>query len=352
MKKIIVDAMGGDYAPKVVVEGALAAAREFPCKIALIGKEEDIRQELKKAGGDIDSIEIINAPEVIGMGEPAALSIRKKRNSSIVKGIESLKEAKADAFFSAGNTGAVVCAATIGLGMLSGVERPGIAIIIPTLKKVPTLIIDVGANIDAKPSHLLQYAAMAQVYYQHIFQAEKPSIGLLNIGEEEAKGTDFLKETHKLLSDSSFNFIGNIEGRDIFKGNARIIICDGFVGNIALKVSEGVAEAFGELLKREIMNSLMAKIGVLFIRNSLRRFKKHLDYSEYGGAPLLGINGVVMIGHGRSSAKAIKNAIKSAVKEVESNVKEEMIESIKSVTAKATGQKAVVWPPIAKATNS
>src|SRR3990167_6158552 len=260
--KIVVDAMGGDYAPKAVVEGALSAAKEYPAQqIILIGIEERVREELKKSKFHPDNIEVINAPEVILMDEPAALSIRKKRDSSIIRGLNLLKNNQADAFFSAGNTGAVVCAATLGLGMLSGVERPGIAIIIPTLKKIPTLIIDVGANIDAKPSHLLQYAAMAQVYYQHIFQAEKPSIGLLNIGEEEAKGTDFLKETHKLLSDSSFNFIGNIEGRDIFKGNARIIICDGFVGNIALKVSEEIAEAFGELLKREIMNSLMAKIG-------------------------------------------------------------------------------------------
>ena len=332
--KIIVDAMGGDYAPKAVIEGAVHAAAELRCAIGLVGIEKVIKEELGKIKAYSDSLEIINAPEVIQMGESAALSIRKKRNSSIVKGIELVKEGAADAFFSAGNTGAVVCAATLGLGMLPGVERPGIAIIIPTLNEKPALIIDVGANIDAKPTHLLQYAAMAQVYYQHIFQSDKPTVGLLNIGEEEAKGTDFLKETHKLLSDSSLNFIGNVEGKDIFKGNARIIVCDGFVGNIALKVSEGVAEAFGVLLKRELMNSLMAKIGLFFIYNSLRRFKKNLDYSEYGGAPLFGVNGVVIIGHGRSSAKAIKNAIKAAVKEVESNVNQSMGESVKKLNIK------------------
>lgn len=331
--KIIVDAMGGDLAPKAVVEGAVLAAKETDCRIGLIGLEKDIVREKRRFKDFPSNIDIIDAPEVIQMNEAAALGVRRKRNSSIVKGIELIRTAQADSFFSAGNTGAVVCAATLGLGMLSGVERPGIAIMIPTLNKTPTLVIDVGANIDAKPAHLLQYAAMAHVYYQHIFRVERPSIGLLNIGEEEIKGTDFLKESHKLLSDSKLNFTGNLEGRDIFKGKFQIVICDGFVGNIALKVSEGVAEACGELLKRELMSSLLAKIGLFFIYNSLRRFKKNLDYSEYGGAPLLGVNGVVIIGHGRSSAKAIKNAIKVAVEEVKSKVNERMVELIRKVAA-------------------
>lgn len=330
--KIAVDAMGGDYAPSVIVEGALNAAREFGCQIILVGIEERIKEELKKLNAASDSIEIVNANEVIGMSEPAALSVRKKRGSSINKGIELIKTQKADAFFSAGNTGAVVCAATLGLGMLSGIERPGIAIMIPTLKKNPTIIIDVGANIDAKPVHLLQYAAMACVYYQNIFQFSKPSIGLLNIGEEEAKGTEFVKETHQLLTESDLNFIGNIEGKDIFKGKAEVVICDGFIGNIALKVSEGLAEALGQLLKRELMNDLMAKIGLFFIYKSLRRFKKNLDYSEYGGAPLLGVDGVVIIGHGRSSAKAVKNAIRAAMKEVDSSVNRMMVESVRNLS--------------------
>ena len=329
--KIAVDAMGGDYAPKVVVEGALDAAKEFGCQIALVGIEERIREELNKLKACPGSIEIIQASEVIQMDEPAALSIRKKRDSSIHRGIELIKNNKADAFFSAGNTGAVVCVATLGLGMLSGIERPGIAIITPTLKKNPTLIIDVGANIDAKPLHLLQYAAMADVYYRHIFHYDKPSVGLLNIGEEEAKGTDFIKETYQLLAGSHLNFLGNVEGKDIFKGKAEIVVCDGFVGNVALKVSEGVAEALGELLKRELTNSAMARIGLFFIYNSLKRFKKNLDYTEYGGAPLLGVNGVVIIGHGSSSAKAVKNAIKAAIREVESSVNQEMIDSVKNL---------------------
>lgn len=329
--RIIVDAMGGDYAPRVVVEGAVNAAREFGCSILLVGIEERIVQELKRFKPYPETIEIIHAPEVIQMDEPAAISIRKKRDSSITRGIELLKQQRADGFFSAGNTGAAVCAATLGLGLLAGVERPGIAVIAPTLKKNPAMVIDVGANIDAKPLHLFQYAIMAEVYYQHILQCAKPSVGLLNIGEEEAKGTDFLKETYQLLSNSSLNFQGNIEGRDIFKGKTEIVVCDGFVGNVALKVSEGVAEALAELLKREITNSMMAKIGLFFMYRALKSFKGSLDYSEYGGAPLLGVNGVVIIGHGRSSAKAVKNAILVAIKEVESNVNQKMMESLANI---------------------
>lgn len=329
--KIAVDAMGGDYAPGAVVEGAVSAAREFGSSILLVGIEERIRQELKKFKPYPDTIEIAHASEVIQMDEPAALSIRKKRDSSINRGIELMKQQKADGFFSAGNTGAAVCAATLGLGLLPGVERPGIAIIAPTLKKNPAMVIDVGANIDAKPLHLLQYAVMADVYYRHILQSDKPSVGLLNIGEEEAKGTDFIKETYQLLSNSSLNFKGNIEGKDIFKGKTEIVVCDGFVGNVALKVSEGVAEALSELLKREIMGSLMAKIGLFFMYRALKSFKGSLDYAEYGGAPLLGVNGVVIIGHGRSSPKAVKNAIRVAIKEVESNVNQKMIESLKNI---------------------
>lgn len=328
--KIAIDAMGGDNAPAEVVKGAVSAAKEFGCQIALVGIEERIREELKRLKPYPDSLEIIHASEVIGMDEPAAFAIRKKRDSSIIRCVELLKSQKADAFFSAGNTGAVVCAATLGLGMLSGVERPGIAVITPTLRENPTLVIDVGANIDAKPIQLLQYALMAEVYYRHIFKYEKPSVGLLNIGEEAAKGTDFIKEAYQLLADTDLNFQGNVEGKDIFKGKTEIVVCDGFVGNVALKVSEGVAEALSEILKRELLKSWLAKIGLFFIYNSLRRVKRHLDYSEYGGAPLLGVNGAVIIGHGRSSAKAVKNAIRVAIKEVESNVIQEMTESIKS----------------------
>ncbi len=283
---------------------------------------------MKKLGPCPAVIEVFHTPEVINMSEPATVSIRKKRDSSITRAIDMLKDRSADAFFSAGNTGAVVCAATLNLGMLPQVERPGIAIMVPTLKDKPSLIIDVGANIDPKPLHLVQYASMAESYYRHIYNCDKPAIGLLNIGEEEIKGPEFVKETYEMLSGLPFNFIGNVEGKDIFSGKADVVICDGFVGNVALKVSEGVAEVLGEFLKRELKKSLLAQIGLFFIYNSLKRFKKNIDYSEYGGAPLLGVNGTVIIGHGCSSAKAIKNAIRVAVREVENNVNQKMAQAI------------------------
>jgi glycerol-3-phosphate acyltransferase PlsX len=216
------------------------------------------------------------------------------------------------------------------LGLLPGIERPGIAIVCPTLKGI-SLIIDVGANIDPKPMHLLQYGLMADAYFHYILNKPNARVGLLNIGEEETKGTDFVKETHSLLSSSRLNFIGNVEGKDLFSGRSDIIICDGFVGNVALKVSESLAEAMYEFLKRHLTSSIMGKIGIGLLKSNLSRFKKETDYSEYGGAPLLGVNGVVIIGHGRSSGKAIKNAIRFAKEEVERNVNNKIIEEIRQI---------------------
>lgn len=326
--KIIVDAMGGDYAPSVVIEGAVAAVKEYNAQVVLVGDETIIKSLLKKARYTGSSISVHHAEEVIGMDESAATSVRRKRNSSIVVGVNLVKEGKGDAFFSAGNTGAVVCAATLGLGLLPGIERPGIAIVTPTLKGI-SLIIDVGANIDPKPSQLLQYGIMADAYSRIILDRSNPTVGLLNIGEEEAKGTDFIKETHELLGKSSLNFIGNIEGKDLFSGKCDVIICDGFVGNIALKVSESAAETMQVFLRRHLLSNILGKIGILFLMPSLKRFKKELDYSEYGGAPLLGVNGVVIIGHGRSNVKAIKNAIRVAKEEVERKFNEKILEAIK-----------------------
>ncbi|MFA5090926.1 MAG: phosphate acyltransferase PlsX [Candidatus Omnitrophota bacterium] len=326
--KIIVDAMGGDYAPEVVVNGAVAAAKEYGIEIILVGNEPVVASLLKKAKYDAGGISVCHAEEVIGMSEPAAASVRKKRNSSIVVGMELVKEGKGDAFFSAGNTGAVVCAATLSLRMLPGVERPGIAIVTPTLKGI-SLIIDVGANIDPKPMQLLQYAIMADAYCRYILNMHDPTVGLLNIGEEDTKGTDFVKEVHELFESGSFNFIGNVEGKDLFSGKCDIIVCDGFVGNVALKVSESLAEAMQEFLKRHILSNPLGKIGALLLRQSFSRFKKDIDYSEYGGAPLLGIDGVVIIGHGRSNAKAIKNAVRVAKEEVERKFNEKILEAIR-----------------------
>ncbi|MBM3244093.1 MAG: phosphate acyltransferase PlsX, partial [Candidatus Omnitrophica bacterium] len=307
--KIVVDAMGGDHAPRVVVEGAIAAVKEYGSQVILCGDEAKIRPFLNKAGYCGHNIEIVNAPEIIDMCEPAANSVRRKRNSSIVVGLNLVKTGEAGAFFSAGNTGAVVCAATLELRLLPGIERPGIGIVTPTLKGV-AFIIDVGANIDPKPTQLLQYGIMADAYCRNILNKDNPSVGLLNIGEEEAKGTEFMREVHELLSKSNLNFIGNVEGKDLFSGKSDIIISDGFVGNVALKVSESAAEAMQVFLKRHLLSNVMGKIGLFFLLPSLKRFKKDIDYAEYGGAPLLGVNGVVIIGHGRSNARAIKNAIR------------------------------------------
>ncbi len=325
--KIIIDAMGGDHAPQVVVEGTVEAVNEYNTPVVLVGDALQIEPLLKKFKYNKDLIAVHHAPDVIQMHEPAANSVRRKRNSSIVVGVNLVRDGQGDAFFSAGNTGAVVCAGTLGLGMLPGIERPGIAIVTPTLKGT-SLIIDVGANIEPKPSQLLQYGIMADVYCRNILNKSNPTVGILNIGEEEGKGTEFIKETRELLEKSSLNFIGNVEAKYIYSGKSDIILCDGFVGNIALKVTESVAEAMQVFLKKHLLNNPLGKLGLVFLRPSLMRFKKELDYSEYGGAPLLGVNGVVIIGHGRSNKKAIKNAIRVAKEEVERKFNDKIIEAV------------------------
>lgn len=326
--KIVVDAMGGDFAPGVVIDGALDALKEYDVEIILVGDQPKIEALLKKAKYTGNKISVLHATEAIEMCEPAATSVRRKRQSSIVLGLNLVKEAKADAFFSAGNTGAVVCAATLELRLLPGIERPGIAIVTPTLKGV-SLIIDVGANIDPKPTQLLQYGIMADAYCKNILNKPNPSVGLLNIGEEEKKGTEFIREAYGLLETSKLNFIGNVEGKELFKGKCDIIVCDGFVGNVALKVAESAAEAMQTFLKRHLLSNIWGKIGLIFMMPSLKRFKKELDYAEYGGALLLGVNGVVIIGHGRSNKRAIKNAIRVAKEEVERQVNAKILEAIK-----------------------
>jgi len=326
--KIVVDAMGGDYAPQVVITGSLEAVKEYNLEVILVGDQDKINALLKKAKYTGKQISVQHATEAIEMCEPAANSVRRKRNSSIVVGLNLVKEGKADAFFSAGNTGAVVCAATLELRLLPGIERAGIGIVTPSLKG-NSLIIDVGANIDAKPTQLLQYGIMADAYCKNILNKVNPSVGLLNIGEEEKKGTDFIREAYELLEKSKLNFIGNVEGKDLFSGKCDIIICDGFVGNVALKVSESAAEAMQTFLKRHLLSNIWGKIGLIFMMPSLKRFKKEIDYAEYGGALLLGVNGVVIIGHGRSSVKAIKNAIRVAKEEIERQVNTKILEALK-----------------------
>ncbi len=317
--KIVVDAMGGDHAPENVVAGAVDAVHAYRVTVVLVGIAERVEAELKKYKYPKDLIEIIHAPEVVAMDDHAIASIRQKKNSSITVGVGLLKKDGYDAFISAGNTGAVVAASTVVLGMIPGVDRPGIGCVIPTLKKF-SFMIDLGANTAAKPEHLLQYAKMAKVYARLVLEIPKPSVGLLNIGAEEGKGTELEKEAHKILEEREPDFIGNIEANEIFTGKAHCIVCDGYVGNVALKVSEGLMESVAILMKREIKKSPIAILGALLLKSSLSEARKSIDYSEYGGAPLLGVDGLVLISHGRSSPKAIKNAIRAAIREVEHDV--------------------------------
>jgi len=313
--KIGIDISGGDYAPEEIFKGAVLARKEYGEDIVLIGVREEIEEQARKHKVDLDDFTIVHAPDKIEMGESPATSVRRKKNSSITIGTNLLKERKIDAFVSCGNTGAAVCAATLILGLIEGVERPGIGLMMPTREGV-SLIIDVGANVDPKPMHLFQYGVMASVYYEVVLNKENPSIGLLNIGEEETKGSDFVKYVHKLFSASPLNFSGNLEAKHMFSGKCDCIVCDGFVGNVALKVTEGCAETMGKFLFDTIMKDPLGLFGLLLIKRSLRKFKRVLDYSEYGGAPLLGVDGVVIIGHGRSNSKAVKNAVRAAIHEV------------------------------------
>jgi len=326
--RIVIDAMGSDNSPRIEVEGALQAVQEFGHELILVGDEKRIADEIAKHGKKPEEIIIKHASEIIGMHDPAAVSVRRKRDASIVVGLELVKKGEADAFVSAGNTGAVVCAATLSLRMLPGIERPGIAIVIPSLIG-NSLIMDVGANITCKPIHLLQYGIMADAYSRYILKKENPTVGLLNVGEEEGKGTDFIKETHTLLTESRLNFTGNVEGRDIYRGTTDIVLCEGFVGNVILKVSESVIDTIVRLLKKEIKSNLIATIGAaLLSATAFNAMKKKMDYSEYGGAPLLGVDGRVIICHGSSSAKAIKNAVRVAAESIKLDVNKHIIEEL------------------------
>jgi len=310
--KIAVDAMGGDFAPQSIVEGAVLAAREHQIPVMLVGEEKTIRKEVGRyAGSESLPLTFVHASEVVGMDESPLTPIRKKKDSSIKVAFDLLKKGEASAVVSAGNSGAVLATAVFVLQKLNGVDRPAIGTIFPTLKGW-TLLLDAGANVDCKPFHLVQFALMGDAYAKHILKKERPVVGLLSNGEEESKGNELIRETNGILRKSSIGYIGPVEGRDIFNGRADVVICDGFVGNAALKICEGLAEAIGSMIRQELEDSLRAKIGYLFARQAVSTIKKKLDYSEYGGAPLLGVDGVVIIGHGRSSAKAIKNAVRLA----------------------------------------
>jgi glycerol-3-phosphate acyltransferase PlsX len=310
--RVVLDAMGGDHAPTVNIEGAIETIHESnDIEIILVGDDATIRKELKGRKHKSDRISIVHASQVVEMHEPPTAAIRKKRDSSIRVGIGLVKAGKADAFVSAGHSGVVMGTSLLLLGMSKGVDRPAIATLMPTLRDT-FILLDVGATVDCKPENLHQFALMGNIYCKLILGREKPRVGLLSIGEEDIKGNELTKEAFKRIKQSRLNFIGNIEGKDIFSGMADVVVCDGFIGNIALKISEGLAEAILKMLRQEISNITAGRLGYLMLKPAIRNFKKRTDYDEYGGAPLLGINGTSIISHGRSSSKAIKNALKVA----------------------------------------
>jgi glycerol-3-phosphate acyltransferase PlsX len=309
--RIAVDAMGGDHAPQINVDGAIAAARELGISTILIGRAKELVPLLKDSGYAGQEIEIVDASEVVGMNEAATSPIRRKRNSSIRVAANCVRDGRAEGLVSAGHTGAAMVSAKMVIGTIEGVDRPALAAILPNLSG-HCLLLDVGANPDAKTQHFKEFAVMGSIYAQLVFGKPAPSIGLMSIGEEDSKGTDRTKEAFKSLKETGLNFIGNVEGRDVFNGSVDVIVTDGFTGNVILKVSEALAEMVEKLLREEIKKTLQASVGFLLSRSAFRSFKSRLDYSEYGGAPLLGAKGCVIICHGRSSAKAIKNAIRVA----------------------------------------
>ncbi len=327
--RIAVDAMGGDFAPKEIVRGAVEAAKKYDCEIVLIGDEGQIRAELHGADPAALRISIVHASEVIGMNEHPAEAVRSKKDSSVVVATRLVKEGSCDAVFSAGSTGAAVAAAQLILHRIRGVGRPAIATPMPTPDGV-TLMLDSGANVDSRPEHLVQSAVMGSLYAQYVFGIAQPRVGLLNIGEEETKGNEQAKETYPLLRDEpNIHFMGNAEGRDVPKGNFDVVICDGFVGNVVLKFAEGLAKTILGLIQEEIRGAgLMAKLGALLLMPTLRRLGKRLDVREYGGAPLLGVNGCCVIGHGSSDAKSVASAIGVTVDYVNGKVLDQIRDAL------------------------
>ena len=307
--------MGSDHAPHAEIDGALAATRDLGVRVILVGQLEKVEPELRRCGWRGDGhkgIELVEAAEVIGMNEPVATSVRRKKKSSLRIGIKLVDQGLADGFVSAGNTGAAMATAKMVLGMLPGVDRPALAALIPTKSAKPTLLLDVGANSECKAQHLVQFAIMGDAYSRSVLGTVRPVVGLMSIGEEEAKGNDLTKEAFPLLREmKSLNFVGNVEGRDLFSGAVDVIVTDGFTGNVMLKLSEGLTDAMLSMIKRELTASAVTKAGAVLAKPAFRNIKKRLDYSEHGGAPLLGVRKIVLVAHGSSNARAIRNAIRS-----------------------------------------
>ncbi len=330
--KIAVDAMGGDYAPGEIVEGAVMAARELDCRVVLVGMRDVVQRELDRLGAGSLPIEIVHASEAVEMDESPSAAYRKKKDSSIMVGAELLKSGGADAFVSAGNTGAVMATALLKLRPMPGISRTPIAVMLPTSKGWSVLL-DAGANVDCKPRNLLEFGIMGSIYSSFLTGKAAPVVATLSIGEEEGKGNEVLREASALLKKSSINFTGNIEAKEVFRGNADVIVCDGFVGNIALKVGESLAEMTSKALRGVFETNLRSRLAYLLVRPYLDAFKKRVDHSETGGAPLLGVNGTVIISHGSSRAKSIKNAVLQALNFTKSDVNSKIRQGLETNAA-------------------
>ena len=331
MITIAVDAMGGDHAPRPEVEGALEAARSFGVRILLVGQPAAIKRELARHTHRGLPVEVVPASEVITMKDSPMQAFRRKKDSSVHVAARLVRDGHAEGLVSAGNTGAVMAVTRFTLGTLGGVDRVALAAPFPTLKGGVSVLLDVGANVDSKVEHLEQFAVMGEIYYRAIFGTRRPRVGLLSIGEEEMKGNELTREAHPRFKRLPLHFVGNVEGRDVFAGNVDVIVCDGFIGNVALKISEGVAQLIVTMLKGALNSTLAAQVGSLIARRAFQDFKKKIDYAEYGGAPLLGVRGVTVIGHGRSDANAIKNAVRVAAELARSKINEKIEQELSAV---------------------
>ena len=338
---IALDAMGSDRAPRPEIEGAIQAARHYDVRVALVGREEPIRAELARypaaAGLPLD---VVPATEVITMEDKAVQAVRAKRDSSIRVGLRLVREGRAAGFITAGNTGAAMTTAKMVLGAIPGVDRPALAAVFPTAVNTVAILLDVGANVDCKPHNLEQFAVMGEIYFRSMFGTKRPRVGLLSIGEEETKGNELTRDSFQLLKQLPLNFVGNVEGRDLYGGQVDVIVADGFVGNVALKTSEGVANLVRATLKETLKTTITRQVGYLLSRSAFADFKKRLDHTEYGGAPLLGVKGVCFITHGSSNANAIKNAIRVAAEFAERKIIDKIEKELAAirVTAMTTAQ--------------
>ena len=328
--------MGGDAGPSIIVDGALAAARRLQIGLLLVGDGAAIETELRRhpAAGGLRRLDvrIADAPDRVEMSENAALALRRKPRASIRVAADAVRDGRADAVFSAGHTGASVMAAHAAFGMLPGVDRPALATIIPT-RRTPAVLLDAGATVGCRPPHLVQFAVMGSAYARVALGLDAPRVGLLSVGEEENKGNDLTREAHQLLRDAPVNFIGNVEGRDVYGGVADVIVCDGFTGNITLKVSEGLVETIESLLHDELAGTFGGRVGYVLSRQAFRRFRRRVDYSEFGGAPLVGLNRLCIVGHGRSSSKAVANAVMMAARAVREDLLGRLAAGVAQITA-------------------